>query len=83
MSETEKHEYEIEEWSVDTRKWVMTSDKQLTEEQVMNLFLDSVGMDEGETQILADGISVCYHGTYYGDNSEVELIGDFAEEEEE
>ena len=29
-----EYEYEIEEWSVDTRKWVMTSDKQLTEEQI-------------------------------------------------
>ena len=49
----------------------------------MQMFSDGVHMDEGETEILADGISVCYHGTYYGDNSEIELMGDFAEEEEE
>ena len=75
--------YEVDEWSQDTRKWVFTSNRKLTYEELMEMFCDGVHMDEGETEILADGISVCYHGTYYGDNSEVELIGDFAEEEEE
>ena len=75
--------YEVDEWSQDTRKWVFTSNRKLTYEELMQMFSDGVHMDEGETEILADGISVYYHGTYYGDNSEIELMGDFAEEEEE
>lgn len=75
--------YEVDEWSQDTRKWVFTSNRKLTYEELMEMFCDGVHMDEGETETVDDGVSVTYHGTAYGDNSEIELIGDFAEEEEE
>jgi hypothetical protein len=39
-------------------------------------------MDEGKTETVDDGVSVTYHGTFYGDNSDIELIGDFKEGEE-
>ena len=78
-----EYEYEIEEWSQDTRKWVFTSNRKLTYEELMQMFCDGVHMDEGKTETVDDGVSVTYHGTAYGDNSEIELIGDFAEEEEE
>ena len=81
MSKTEKHEYEVEEWSQDTRKWVFTSNRKLTYEELMQMFCDGVHMDEGKTETVDDGVSVTYHGTYYGNNSEVELNGAFKEEE--
>ena len=54
--------------------------KKLTEEKILNLFYDGVHMDEDKTQTV-DGVSVTYHGTFYGDNCEVEASGDFKEEE--
>ena len=80
MCEKKQYKYEVEEWSQDTRKWVFTSDKKLTEEKILNLFYDGVHMDEDKTQTV-DGVSVTYHGTFYGDNCEVEASGDFKEEE--
>ena len=81
MSKTEKHEYEVEEWSQDTRKWVFTSNRKLTYEELMEMFCDGVHMDEGKTETVDDGVSVNYQGTSYGNNCEVELNGDFKEEE--
>jgi hypothetical protein len=67
--------YEVEEWSQDTRKWVFTSNRKLTYEQLMQ-------MDEGKTETVDDGVIVTYVGTFYGNNSEVELNGIFKEEVE-
>jgi len=75
--------YEVDEWSQDTRKWVFTSNRKLRYEELMLMFCDGVHMDECKTERVDDGVSVTYKGTTYGDNSEIELIGDFAEEEEE
>jgi hypothetical protein len=82
MSKTEKHEYEVEEWSQDTRKWVFTSNRKLTYEELMQMFCDGVHMDEGKTETVDDGVIATYVGTFYGNNSEVELNGIFKEEEQ-
>ena len=34
------YEYTIDEWSVDTRKWIVTSPEKLTYEQVVKLACD-------------------------------------------
>ena len=78
-----KYEYEVDEWSQDSRKWVFTSNRKLTYEELMQMFCDGVHMDEGKTETVDDGVTVLYYGTSYGNNSEIELIGDFAKEEEE
>ena len=77
------NEYEVEEWSVDTRRWVIKSPRKLTHEEVFEIYNEHSFFDEGE-HTLSDkfeGISVVYLGTRYGDNSEYEMNGDFKEEE--
>jgi hypothetical protein len=46
------------------------------------MFCDGVHMDEGKTETVDDGVIVTYVGTFYGNNSEVELNGIFKEEVE-
>ena len=76
------YEYTIDEWSVDTRKWIVTSPKKLTYEQVVGLACD---IPHGESEVLMpgfEGVIVNYLGTEYGDDSQHEVLGDFKEEEE-
>ena len=75
--------YEIEEWSVDTRKWEIKSPRQLTHEEVFEIYNEHVVMDK-KPQTLSgkfEGVTVYYFGTMYGD-SECAMNGDFKEEEE-
>jgi hypothetical protein len=76
------YEYTIDEWSVDTRKWLVTSPRKLTYEQVVGLACD---IPLGESEVLMpgfEGVIVNYLGTEYGDDSQHEVLGDFKEEEE-
>ena len=75
--------YEIEEWSVDTRRWEINSPRKLTHEEVFEIYNQHVGMDK-KPQTLSgkfEGVTVYFFGTKYGDNSEYEMNGDFKEEE--
>ena len=75
------YEYTIDEWSLDTRKWIVTSPKKLTYEQVVGLACD---IPLGESEILMpglEGVIVNFLGTEYGDDSQHEVLGDFKEEE--
>lgn len=77
-----KYEYTIDEWSVDTRKWLVTSPKKLTYEQVVDLACD-IPLGEHELMMPGyEGVFVTYLGTEYGDDSQHEVLGDFKEEEE-
>jgi len=74
--------YEIEEWSVDTRRWEINSPRKLTHEEVFEIY-GYVGMDK-KPQTLSgkfEGITVYFIGTKYGD-SDCAMNGDFKEEEE-
>ena len=76
-----EYRYEYSEWSVDTRTWVLTSKKQLTEEEVYEIFHTETDIDEEGEVVLDDDKTLTYLGTRYG-NSESEVDGDFKEEEE-
>tara|TARA_R100001509_G_scaffold17169_1_gene8628 strand:+ start:1629 stop:1868 length:240 start_codon:yes stop_codon:yes gene_type:complete len=78
------NEYEIEEWSVDTRRWEIKSPRQLTHEEVFEIYNEYVGMSKKPETLSGkfEGIRVVFTGTKYGDNSEYEMYGDFKEEEE-
>ena len=81
------YEYTIDEWSVDTRKWLVTSPKKLTYEQVVGLACDlpeqSIEVLLGDSEMPGlEGVVVNFLGTEYGDNSQHEVLGDFKEEEE-
>ena len=82
------YEYTVDEWSVDTRKWIVTSPKKLTYEQAVSLACDIYGAttdSTGEYDLLMpgfEGVVVNFLGTEYGDDSQHEVLGDFKEEEE-
>ena len=75
--------YEIEEWSVDTRRWEIRSPRQLTQEEVFEIYSQYVSFLK-KPQTLSgkfEGVTVYFIGTAYGDNSEYKINGDFKEEE--
>ena len=64
-----KYRYTHEEQSVDIRTWTVESDVSLTDEQVGELCSEH-GYAEGQVAHL-DTSSVEYHGTEYGDDSQI------------
>lgn len=75
--------YELDEWSVDTRRWEIRSPRQLTHEEVFEIYNEYVTMDK-KPQTLSgkfEGVTIYYFGTMYGDDSQFEMNGDFKEEE--
>tara|TARA_R100000734_G_C3318436_1_gene112579 strand:+ start:971 stop:1216 length:246 start_codon:yes stop_codon:yes gene_type:complete len=80
------NEYRVEEWSVDTRKWKIKSPRQLTNEEVFEIYNEHFSFSEKEIEYALsgkfEGIKVYYVGTTYGDSGEYEIYGDFKEEEE-
>ena len=71
--------YEASEQTVDVRSWTIKSDRQLTEEEVTEIYQDSQIDDEGEEQEYSTGITVTFEGTEYGDDSIPDVQGDFKE----
>ena len=78
-----KYIYEASEQSVDVRSWTIESDRQLTEEEVFEIYQDSQIEDEGKEIEYSTGIVVTYDGTEYGDDSQPLVEGDFKEEEDD
>ena len=74
-----KYIYEASEQSVDVRSWTIESDRQLTEEEVFEIYQDSQIEDEGKEIEYSTGIVVTYDGTEYGDNAQPLVEGDFKE----
>ena len=78
--EKQKYIYEASEQSVDVRSWTIESDRQLTEEEVTEIYQDSQIEDEGKEQEYKKGIMVTFDGTEYGDDSIPNVEGDFKTE---
>ena len=88
--EKTQYHYTITEYSQDTRTWEISSDVKLTEEFITNNqseFCD-VGQSEQSLRIIRnledeeitiDKIEVAYSGTDYGDDTQVDIDGDFKE----
>jgi hypothetical protein len=73
--------YEASEQTVDVRSWTIKSDRQLTEDEVTDIYQDSQIDDVGEEQEYSTGITVTYEGTEYGDDAIPDIQGDFKEED--
>lgn len=65
-----KYRYTHEEQTVDVRSWTVESDVPLTEYQVEELCYEH-GFDEGIAHDTEEGNSVQYHGTEYGDDTQM------------
>ena len=77
---SKKYIYEASESSVAVRYWTIKSDRQLTEEEVSDIYQDSQIEDEGKEYQHSDGIMVTYDGTEYGDDAQPLFEGDFKDE---
>lgn len=71
--------YEASEQTVDVRSWTIKSDRQLTEDEVTDIYQDSQIDDVGEEQEYSTGITVTFEGTEYGDDAIPDVQGDFKE----
>ena len=80
---SKKYIYQASESSVDVRSWTIESDRQLTEEEVSDIYHDSQIEDEGKEHQYSKGITVTYEGTEYGDDVQPLFEGDFKEEEDD
>ena len=76
-----EYTYTYEEWSQDTRSYRVTSPKQLTEQEVIDMCVEA-GLDrEGEMQEDKETkIVIEYDGVEYGDDCQTNVEGDTKEE---
>jgi len=78
------YEYRYIEQSVDVRTWTITSPTQLTEEEVQEIGTDWGSFTEGETSIVEDDnypkCKVFFDGIEYGDDTQIEIQGNTANE---
>lgn len=78
------YEYIVRDSSVDVRTHVITSEEQLTREEISELISESA-LKEGVDELMRSNpylISMQYRGTEYGSDCKVECYGDVLEEEE-
>ena len=78
---SKKYIYQARESSVDVRSWTIESDRQLTEEEVSEIYQNSQIEDEGKEYQYSKGITITYDGTEYGDDAQPLLEGDFKNNE--
>tara|TARA_R110001592_G_scaffold85133_1_gene251417 strand:+ start:244 stop:489 length:246 start_codon:yes stop_codon:yes gene_type:complete len=79
-----EYEYTIEEWSQDTRKWTLRTDKKLKKTELEEIYSKDSDFDnEGDEEVLSDvsnNTTFTFDGTSYGDDCQVEYFGDFESE---
>ena len=77
--------YTARETSEDTRTFTIKSDKKLTYDDVADIYQDSSLSEEDERKYIEyrKGVTMMYHGTDYGGDSDMNLDGDFKDEEED
>ena len=69
-----KYKYTYDEWSQDTKTWEIESNRQLTEEEIIDI-ATSTDMKENAQYKTKD--FVCkFKGTEWGDDSQFEITGD-------
>ena len=72
-----KYEYQAKEQTVDTRVWTIESDRQLTEDEVNEIYRSRCDDMQEEIPTTRNDIRVTYVGTDYGDDSQSWCEGDF------
>lgn len=77
------YEYVVRDSSVDVRTHVITSEQQLTKDEISELISESA-LKEGVDELMRSNpylISMQYRGTEYGSDCQVQCYGDVLEEE--
>jgi len=88
MKKETEYEYIVDEWSNDTRVWTIKSKVKLTRDEAFEAWSE-VGIlpSEGEEfedfeTSLGNKVNVVYEGVEYGDNTEYDIEGSFADEKD-
>ena len=71
---TKQYIYEVEERSVDVRKFSIVSDRKLTEEEVKEA-IHLPDISHAGSSAKEDGITATFLWTYYGNDSEIDVYG--------
>ena len=80
-----KYTYVVEEWSQDSRRYTIESDRKLTESELQDCYIEAGIPDEGTTIEVGEipsgkvNVTVTYEGTEYGDDGQMDIVeGDVA-----
>ena len=74
-----KYQYHVEEYSQDSRIYLIESDRKLTEEEIYEAYPE-VDLRKDSAITTIDGIKVTFQGTEYGDDSQVNIKGELKNE---
>ena len=74
-----KYQYHVEEYSQDSRIYLIESDRKLTEEEIYEAYPE-VDLRNDSTTTTTDGIKVTFQGTSYGDDAQVNIDGELKNE---
>tara|TARA_R100001163_G_C4896068_1_gene86806 strand:+ start:211 stop:495 length:285 start_codon:yes stop_codon:yes gene_type:complete len=78
-----KYVYEVEEYSQDSRHYKIESNVKLTESQINEAYCE-VDLVDGYTSTFDldtnTNVTVTFEGTEYGDDSQVNITGDYKQE---
>ena len=75
-----KYTYVVEEWSTDSRRYTVKSDRKLTESELQDCYIEAGIPDEGTTTKVDEipngkvNVTVYYDGTDYGDDGQMEIV---------
>ncbi len=79
---SKEYTYVVEEWSTDSRRYTISSDRKLTENQLQDAYKE-VGIPEQGYSETFDELPYCntkvnfkvyYDGTDYGDDGQMEIV---------
>ena len=79
---SKEYTYVVEEWSTDSRRYTVTSDRKLTESELKNAYkeigIPEQGYSETFDELPYEGeevnYTVYYDGTDYGEDSQMEIV---------
>ena len=77
---SKEYTYVVEEWSTDSRRYIVKSDRKLTESELQDCYIEAGILDEGTTTKVDEipngkvNVTVHYDGTVYGDDGQMEIV---------
>ena len=75
-----EYTYVVEEWSTDSRRYTVKSDRKLTENELKDAYMELGIPDVGTTTEVDEipngkvNVTVYYDGTDYGDDGQMEIV---------
>ena len=79
---SKEYTYVVEEWSTDSRRYTVTSDRKLTESELKDAYKEIGIQEQGYSETFDElpyegeevNYTVYYDGTDYGEDSQMEIV---------